>query len=169
VAKKAKKGRRAKKETAKADAPPLPFPKPFTIDMTEPAETAYREFRQRSIDAESRGETQNQHCTTFRMVNHAIRTLIPADPTNKKYALHGPFANFFRIAKGRLRIVWAVSLADRAILIIYISNTPRKEGDAQDPYEILGRYAKAGFLKNVIEDWQRARQALAVPPGARVN
>ena len=165
MARKGGKGQRAM-QAAKPAAPALPFPKPFTIEMTEPAEAVYRDLHQRSSDAESRGEHQNQHCTTFRMVKHAIRTLIPANPTSKAYALHGPFANFFRIAKGRLRIVWAVSLTHRAILIIYISNTLRKEGDAQDPYEVLGRYAKAGYLKNVIEDWQRA---LTVPPGSLVN
>jgi mRNA-degrading endonuclease RelE of RelBE toxin-antitoxin system len=118
------------------------------------------------MDAEARGDIGNQNCTTFRMVDQAIRTVIPADPTNKKYALHEPLANFFRIAKGRLRIVWAVSTEHRAILIVYISETLRKEGDAQDPYRVLGRMARAGFLKNVIEDWQRA---LAVPPDAPVH
>ena len=144
----------------------LPLPKPYTIDLTESAEAVYLGLRQRSLDAEAKGDPSNQHCTTFRMVDQAIRTVIPADPTNKKYALHEPLANFFRIAKGRLRIVWAVSTEHRAILIVYISETLRKEGDAQDPYRVLGRLARAGFLKNVIEDWQRA---FAVPPDAPVH
>lgn len=144
----------------------LPFPKPFTIQMTASAEAVYLELRNRSLAAEAKGDSSNQHCTTFRMVEHAIRTVIPANPTDKKFALHGPLANFFRIAKGGLRIVWAVSLEHRGIMIVFISDTLRKEGDAQDPYEILTRLAKAGYLKTVIEDWRRA---FTVPPGSMIN
>jgi mRNA-degrading endonuclease RelE of RelBE toxin-antitoxin system len=144
----------------------LPFPPPFTVTLTEPAEALYRELFQRSREAEARGDTSNQHCTTFRMVDDAIRKVIPSDPINKNYALHGPLANFFRIAKGRMRIVWAVNSEHRAILIVFISDTPRKEGDAQDPYKVLLRLAKGGYLKNVITEWQRV---LAVPKGASVH
>jgi hypothetical protein len=160
----------ARRERKRAKQPEkqraLPLPKPYEVELTESAETVYRELRQRSMDAEARGDISNQHCTTFRMVDQAIRTVIPADPTNKKYALHEPLANFFRIAKGRLRIVWVVSTEHRAILIMYISETLRKEGDAQDPYRVLGRLARAGYLKTVLEDWQRA---FAVPPDAPVH
>lgn len=164
MAKKAGRGRRP--ALAKSAATALPFPKPFKIELTASAEAVYLELRQHALDAEGRGDGTNQHCTTFRMVEQAIRTVIPANPTDKKYALHGPLANFFRIAKGRLRIVWAVSTEHRAILIVYISNTPRKEGDAQDPYEVLHRLARAGYLRTVIADWQRA---FTVPPGSLVN
>jgi mRNA-degrading endonuclease RelE of RelBE toxin-antitoxin system len=133
--------------------------------MTASAEVVYRDLRQRSRDAEAK-DPSSQHCTNFRMADDAIRKIIPADPTNKNYALHGPLANFFRIAKGRMRIVWAVNSEYRAILIVFISDTPRKEGDAQDPYRILNRLAKAGYLQTVIDDWQRA---LAIPKGAPVH
>jgi len=100
------------------------------------------------------------------MVDDAVRRLIPENPIAKQYALHGPLANFFRIAKGRTRIVWTVSTSHRAILVVFISDTPRKDGDAQDPYVVLTRLAKAGYLKQVVADWQ---QAFAVPPGSLVN
>ena len=134
--------------------------------MTASAEAVYKDLHQQSINAEGKGDPTNQHCSTFRMVDEAIRKLIPANPTDKKYALHGPLSDFFRIKKGRLRIVWAVSTAHRGILIVFISDTPRKDGDAQDPYVVLNRLAKAGYLKNVITDWQRA---FTVPPGSLVN
>jgi mRNA-degrading endonuclease RelE of RelBE toxin-antitoxin system len=165
VAKKGGKGQRAQRPV-KPKAAALPFPKPFTIRLTASAEAVYKELREQSLAAEAKGETASQHCTTFRMVDNAIRTLIPSNPTSKNYALHGPLANFFRIAKGRTRIVWAVSTEHRAILIVFISDTLRKDGDAQDPYIILTRLAKGGYLKNVVNDWLRA---FAVPPGAMVN
>ncbi len=100
------------------------------------------------------------------MVDDAIRRLIPADPTNQKYALHEPLDQLYRIAKGRLRIVWMVDVDHRAILIVFISNTLRKEGDAHDPYKVLNAVARAGYLNKILDDW---RKAMEVPPDAPID
>ena len=140
--------------------------KPYNVSLTASAKAVYLEMRRRSLEAESKGNHRSAHCKTFRIVDDAIRRLIPADPTNSKFALHRPLHNFFRIAKGRLRIVWAVAPEHRELLIVFIADTLRKDGDVSDPYAILGAMQKAGFLKEMIEDWQRA---LTVPPDAPVH
>src|SRR5262249_46555992 len=102
-------------------------PKPYTVVLTESAEATYRELFESAEAAEARdGDSNSQHCTTFRMVDEAIRRLIPADPTSRKYALHAPLGQVYRIAKGRIRIAWVADTKARQILILYISDTPRK-------------------------------------------
>src|SRR5689334_1631341 len=81
-----------------------PAPKPYAVHMTASAEQVYVDLKQKSDAAQARGDESNQHCTTFRMVDDAIRRIIPADPTNRKYALHKPLNDVYRIAKGRMRI-----------------------------------------------------------------
>jgi len=135
--------------------------------LTATAEAVYQELRDLSIAAEARdGAATSQHCTTFRMVDEAIRVLIPSDPTNRKYALHAPLEDMYRISKGRMRLVWVVEPKHRTVLVLFISDTPRKEGDAQDPYRILAAMMKSGHLNDVIEDWRRA---LDVPADATVH
>jgi mRNA-degrading endonuclease RelE of RelBE toxin-antitoxin system len=124
------------------------------------------EMEERHRHALEQDDPGNDHCTTFKAVDDAIRRLIPADPMNKKYALHKPLDGFYRIAKGRLRILWAVEPDLREILIVFISDTPRKEGDTKDPYVIWNAMAKAGYLQEIVDDW---RKVLAVPPDAPIN
>jgi hypothetical protein len=59
-----------------------------------------------------------------------------------------------------------VETALRQILIVYISDTLRKDGDKRDPYAILNAMAKNGHLSSMIEEW---RKILEVPPDAPVN
>lgn len=64
-----------KRQTARRGKPPaksapsLPFPKPYTVEMTASAEAVYKELRRLSMEAEAKGEPASQHCTTFRMVH----------------------------------------------------------------------------------------------------
>lgn len=143
-----------------------PSPQPYSVVLTESAKAVYLELAEQSARAEASDDPGNQHCTTFRMVEDAVHRLIPADPTNGKYALHEPLSDVYRIAKGRLRIAWTVSVEHRQVLILFISNSPRKDGDARDPYVILNAMARAGYLTKIMEDWRRA---LHVPPNAPVN
>lgn len=143
-----------------------PPPKPYRISLTETAEKGYLALKEKSDAAIERGDLDNHHVKTFRVVDDAIRKTIPGDPTNKKYALHKPLDDFYRISKGRLRIVWAAEPELREILIVYVSDELRKDGDIADPYVVLNQMAKAGHLQKIIDDW---RIALYTPPDAPVN
>lgn len=141
-------------------------PEPYKVSLTTSAEAMYIELRRRCLAAEARSDFSNQNCTTFRMVDDAIRNLIPADPLNRKYALHKPLDGFYRISKGRMRIVWTVAREHRELLVVFISDEPRKDGDARDPYAILNNMMKQGYLNEIVAEWE---QALRTPPNAMLN
>jgi hypothetical protein len=143
-----------------------PKPQPYGVSFTAGAEAVYLSIEGRSRRAEEDGDPDNEHCKTFRIIDDTIRRLIPADPKNPKYGLYKPLDGLYRIAKGRLRIVWMPHPDEREVLIVYISETLRKEGDKSDPYAILNAMAEAGHLDSMIEDWLRAFE---VPPDAPVN
>lgn len=124
----------------------LPSPQPYDVDMTDAAATVYSDLYSRSKDAESKGDPTNSACTTFRMVQEAVKVIIPKDPLNRKYALCGDLSNIFRIQKGRLRICWIASSKMRRVCILFISETLRKEGDARDPYRVFAKMVKSGEL-----------------------
>lgn len=142
-----------------------PSPPPYKVSLVKSAEEYYLQLKKLHDEADAKGDTTNQHCTTFRMVDDAIRKLIPSDPKNRKYALHKPLDGFYRIAKGRMRIAWAVHPSAREVMVIFISTEPRRDGDVSDPYAILNSMAKAGALDKIMSEWM----ALKPPPGARAH
>jgi mRNA-degrading endonuclease RelE of RelBE toxin-antitoxin system len=116
----------------------------YEVEIIPSAEAVYRKLYQKMKDAEARGQQSSSHHTTFRMVQEAIKTIIPRNPIDKAYALSGPLSGYFRIRKGRLRICWAACSSTRKVCILFISETLRKEGDANDPYNILTKLALSG-------------------------
>jgi mRNA-degrading endonuclease RelE of RelBE toxin-antitoxin system len=121
----------------------------FEITLSKYAESAYLGFRDRSHKAVERGETSNYHITAFHMIRDAIRQ-IEANPTDSRYALAGDLSGIFRMKKGRVRICWVTSIETRAICILFISETLRKEGDKNDPYAIFTKMVMSGEFKNVF-------------------
>lgn len=125
----------------------------YEVDMTGSAERVYKELYRLARDAEKAGDYTNSHCTTFKMVKDAIKTIIPNDPMNKKHALRGDLSNLFRLKKGRLRIIWIASSKLRRVCIMFISETLRKEGDADDPYAILQNLVDAGTFDAIFKQF----------------
>ncbi len=132
-----------------ADSRPL---SPEEIDMTATAEATYSQFYRRSREAEQNGNYASAHCTTFSLVRDAIR-IIATDPYNKKYALRGGLSNIFRMKKGRLRICWISSSKLHRVCILFISETLRKEGDANDPYAIFQGMIDSGRFDGIFEQF----------------
>ncbi len=121
-----------------------PFSQPYEVDMTDTAAKVYQELYRHSQDAIERGDITNAHCTTFNMVREVLKEFIPRNPIDKQYALEGALSNIFRIKKGRMRICWIASSEQRRVLILFISETARKAGDINDPYEIFTRMVMSG-------------------------
>ena len=119
---------------------------PYEVELAEPAETIYKDLHFRAAEAEAKGDPSNSICTTFRMVQEAIKKIIPADPINRKHALSGSLSNIFRLHKGRLRICWIASSELRKVYILFISETLRKQGDINDPYNVFEKLLKSGKL-----------------------
>jgi len=132
---------------------------PYEVELTKSAELVYADLYHRAVDAESKGDPTNSVCTTFRMVRDAIKNIIPSDPTNKRYALAGELSNIFRLHKGRLRICWIASSAQRKVCILFISETLRKEGDVNDPYRVFSKRLAAGEFDELF-----SRMGVRRPP-----
>jgi mRNA-degrading endonuclease RelE of RelBE toxin-antitoxin system len=147
--------RRVRKATVE---PSLPFV-PYDVGFSNTAADIYGRLHKSMMDAEARGDTSSNHHTVFRMVEDTIKNVIPRDPINKKYGLSGPLSRFFRIKKGRHRICWAVSSEKRKVIILFISETLRKEGDVNDPYNIFTKLVMSGKFDDVL-----SQLAGAAPP-----
>jgi mRNA-degrading endonuclease RelE of RelBE toxin-antitoxin system len=156
-----------RRRAVKSEKPkPLVSSAPYRVFMTASAKAVYKALYEQSAAAEAANDPTNNHCTVFRMVDDAIRRLIPSDPLSRKYALTEPLSGIFRIKKGRLRIAWMAHSESRSVLILFISDKPRKEGDARDPYRILSRLMKAGYFRTEIEQWHRLTER---PPDASIH
>jgi mRNA-degrading endonuclease RelE of RelBE toxin-antitoxin system len=125
-------------------------PKPCEIELSPAAEVAYLGFRGRASRALERGETTNYHISAFNIVNDAFR-LIQTNPEDRKYALTGELSCIYRIKKGRMRICWVVA-PDGRICVLFISETPRKDGDAHDPYAIFTKMVMSGQFDNLFDE-----------------
>jgi mRNA-degrading endonuclease RelE of RelBE toxin-antitoxin system len=122
--------------------------KPYALEMTASAEAVYQDLYRRSREAEERGDPTNSHCTTFKMVRDTIKHVIQVNPLDKRYALAGDLSNIFRVKKGRLRICWIAASKTRTIVILFISETLRKEGDINDPYRVFANMVMSGQFDN---------------------
>jgi mRNA-degrading endonuclease RelE of RelBE toxin-antitoxin system len=107
------------------------------MEPTKAASTVYSDLYNKNREAERKGEPTHSACTTFRMVQEAVKVIIPQNPIDRKYALSGSLANIFRIKKGRYRICWIASSQHRMIFILFISESLRKDGDVNDPYRLF--------------------------------
>jgi mRNA-degrading endonuclease RelE of RelBE toxin-antitoxin system len=127
-------------------------PLPYTVEMTASAEAVYMDLYRKAKAAEAEGRHESAHCTTFNMVREAVKTIIPNDPLNKRYALRGKLSNIFRLRKGRLRICWIASSQARRICILFIAQTLRKEGDPHDPYILFQNLLESGRFDEVMQE-----------------
>lgn len=98
------------------------------------------------------------------MVDEVLDRIIRQNPIDRRHALSGDLSNIFRFRKGRMRICWIASSARRQVVVLFISDTPRKEGDAYDPYELFGRRVLSGQFNAFFE-----RLGVKLRDGARTE
>jgi mRNA-degrading endonuclease RelE of RelBE toxin-antitoxin system len=157
------KGRKARKP-AEVGAPSS---LPYEVDMTATAEAVYAELHRKAKEAESQGNYSSTHITTFQMIRDAVKRIIPNDPINKNHGLRGDLSNIFRLRKGRLRICWIASSKMRRVCILLISESLRKEGDANDPYVIFQNMIDSGTFDSLFADFGVRMARLRNPAMAR--
>jgi len=131
----------------------------YKVELTPTAQKTYEEIHNEAHTCITAGDQSNSKVTTLRMVDDAIDNIIPHDPLRPSNALSGPLSNIFRVKKGRLRIYYAASSKEKKIVILYISQTLRKAGDANDPYSIFTRMVLTGRFNEVF-----ARLGVRIPP-----
>jgi mRNA-degrading endonuclease RelE of RelBE toxin-antitoxin system len=78
------------------------------------------------------------------MVEETLDRIIPHDPFAPERSLSGSLSGIYRIKKGRMRICYIADSREKVIRVVYISDTPRKAGDSNDPYNILTRWIRSG-------------------------
>lgn len=144
---------------------------PYDVEFSEKAFSVYGDLHQKMLDAENRGETCSSHHTVFRMIEDAIKNFIPRHPVDRNYGLTGPLSKFFRIKKGRYRICWAASSQNRKACILFISETMRKAGDPNDPYNIFQKAVQSGKFDHLLGKLGIELKTLreGPPPGLQIN
>ncbi len=113
-------------------------------ELSATAERVYRKLYEEAQRCLKKNDQTNSRVTTFNMIDEAITTIIPSDPIDPERALSKPLSNIFRLKKGRWRICYIASSAEGRIVILFISDTPQKEGDINDPYNIFTKMILAG-------------------------
>jgi mRNA-degrading endonuclease RelE of RelBE toxin-antitoxin system len=122
----------------------------YDVELTATAEATFSRLYHEAQERIDAGDESNQKVTLFRMVEEMIAKLIPHEPFSPARALSGKLSNFFRIKKGRIRICYVGSSEQRRIIVLYISETPRKQGDVNDPYAIFTKMVKSGRFDKAI-------------------
>jgi mRNA-degrading endonuclease RelE of RelBE toxin-antitoxin system len=122
----------------------------YSVELTPTAEKLYRKMHEDAQVCIGSGDTSNARVKLLRAVDDAIDHIIPHDPFSIGNALSGSLSNIFRAKKGRLRIYYAASSKEHRIVILYISETLRKAGDAHDPYSVFARLVLQGKFNEVF-------------------
>jgi hypothetical protein len=123
---------------------------PYDVELTAVAEQTYIRIYRDAQGCIREGDFGNSKVTLLKQVDEAIDKLIPHDPLNPQRALRGPLSNIFRVSKGRMRICYIASSQHRKIAILYISETPRKAGDINDPYSVFTRLVMSGKFDEIF-------------------
>lgn len=124
--------------------------KAYTVELTELAEESYRKIYNEARPHLERGENSHPGVKKLRIVDECIDTLIPHDPFHPDRALAGSLSNVYRVKKGRMRICYVGSSKEATLVILYISETPRKQGDKQDPYALFTKLVMSGQYDKIF-------------------
>jgi mRNA-degrading endonuclease RelE of RelBE toxin-antitoxin system len=121
------------------------------VELSSTAEEVYRRIYEDAAQKIANGETSHPKVKLLRIVDECLDQIIPQDPLNPKRALRGALSNLFRVKKGRLRICYTASSGKLTIVVLYIAETLRKEGDKNDPYAIFTNLVMSGEYDHIFE------------------
>ncbi len=124
----------------------------YDVKLTATAEKTYSRIYEEAQKCLANNDPSHPKVTLLKQVDEVIDKIIPHDPFNPKRALSGSLSNIFRISKGRMRICYAGSSKQKQLVVLYISETPRKEGDVRDPYAIFTHLVLSGEYDSIFED-----------------
>lgn len=81
-----------------------------------------------------------------------LRDVLPSEDLalHRTNGMRDDFSDFFRVKIGRLRLIYAVSSAQKVVIVLYVGQ--RKEGDKHDVYEDFGRKLRAGMFDDQLVD-----------------
>lgn len=116
----------------------------YRIDLSLTAEKTYRDLFEKAKPHLDAGNTTHPIVKRLRLVDEYIDTIIPHEPFSKEKALSGILSTIFRVKKGRMRICYIGSSTANHIIVLYISETDRKDGDKNDPYIVFSKMILSG-------------------------
>ena len=122
----------------------------YVIELSDVAAKVYRRIY---VDAQAcikRGDEGNSKVKQLRIVDEVLDKLIPHDPFAPERGLVGFLSGIYRIKKGRLRICYIGDSNSRKITVLYICDSPRKQGDSHDPYRVLTKLVKSGKFDDLF-------------------
>ena len=122
----------------------------YDLELTATAEATFSRLYYEAQECLNSGDGSNSKVTLFHIVEEMVTKIIPHDPFSPKRALSGKLSKFFRIKKGRIRVCYTGSSEQKKIIVLYISETPRKEGDIRDPYTIFTKLVMSGKFDKEI-------------------
>ena len=125
--------------------------KAYRLTLSTIAEAAYIKIAKEAVGPLERGEVGHAAVKRLRIVDECLDTIIPHSPFATDRALVGNLSNIFRVKKGRTRICYIASSAEFEIIVLYISETPRKEGDRHDPYAIFSSLVMSGKFDGIFD------------------
>jgi toxin YhaV len=145
----------------------------WTVLFSEPFLSAYGDLsaKARKLKNELPEEEYEQHpdVKLFLTVRELTRDIIPSDPHQAGYRLHGDLSKFRRIKgrglPGRYRLFWVFSEQLKVIIFLYLndSRSLRKEGDRSDPYRVFSGMVGRGEIGTDFEEnyrrWQTVRRS----------
>ena len=125
--------------------------KAYRIDLSLTAEKTYIDLFEKAKPHLEAGNTTHPLVKRLRIVDECIDSIIPNQPFSKEKALSGVLSTIFRVKKGRMRICYIGSSAAYHIIVLYISETDRKDGDRNDPYMIFSKMVLSGKFDNFFD------------------
>lgn len=123
----------------------------YSLSLSASAEAAYRRIVLEAKPHLESGNTTHAKVKLLRLVDECLDKIIPHDPFSRKRALSGDLSNIFRIKKGRIRICYVGSTQQHELIVLYISETPRIEGDTRDPYRIFTGLVLSGEYDHIFD------------------
>lgn len=124
----------------------------YQVELSEVAEKVYRRLYAEAQECLERGDETNSRVKQFRIVEEVLDKIIPHDPFARDRSLSGVLSGIFRVKKGRMRICYIASSESKRIVVLYISDTPRKAGDAKDPYAVFTKMVRSGKFARLLEE-----------------
>jgi mRNA-degrading endonuclease RelE of RelBE toxin-antitoxin system len=124
----------------------------YTVELTTTAQKVYERLFAEAQACIEAGDVSNSRVTHFNMIEEALDKIIPHDPFAPERSLSGPHSGAFRVKKGRCcRICYAGSSDQKRLVVLYISDSPRKAGDTHDPYSVFTKLVKSGKFDDVFQ------------------
>lgn len=122
----------------------------YAIELTSSAEKAYRRIFEAARLHIEEGGIADANVALLEAVDELIDRTIPSTPFERAKSLSHPLSGVYWVSKERLRVFYAASTKPNTIVILSISNAPRKEADLRHADAVLRQMILSGQLDHLL-------------------